>query len=448
MAHEIKMPQLSDTMSSGKILTWKKNAGDQINRGDILAEVETDKANLEIESFYDGTLLNVLIKAGDVANVGEIIALIGESGEKVAEQDGSKKTSAAKITISNGDLANTDKIKLEATPHAQPEAESNKSFLSNSKISSGTDRVKISPLARKIAEQRQINISNIQGSGPDGRIVRRDVESVSGNSVAFQSETAAPTISSPPAPITQPIPVSRPAPAPASSAASALAGTLTPYTKMRETIARRMQESVTQAPHFYVTCSVNMTQAKQLRELLKQQPDFQGLSYNHMIIKAAAYAIKNEPRVNRAVKNDQIYTPSQINIGIITAVEDGLLIPVVKEADKLALKDLVFEARMAVERARAGRPNASDLVGGTFSISNMGMYDIDSFTAIINPGQGSVLAVAAIKEEPCVINGVVAPGLVMKATISVDHRIIDGIMAGNFLKFFKQALEVPALIML
>jgi pyruvate dehydrogenase E2 component (dihydrolipoamide acetyltransferase) len=216
---------------------------------------------------------------------------------------------------------------------------------------------------------------------------------------------------------------------------------------MRETIARRMVESVTTSPHFYVTASINMTEALRLREVLKEKPEFKGISVNHLVIKAAAYGLKHEPRVNAAVKDGQIYQPGQINIGIITAIADGLMIPVLKDTDQMSLKDVVFEARAAIERARAGRPSSSDLSGGTFSISNMGMFDVENFTAIINPGQGGILAVSAVKQEPVVVNGNIVVGSVMKVTVSVDHRIIDGVMASTFLKFFKEALEVPALLM-
>jgi pyruvate dehydrogenase E2 component (dihydrolipoamide acetyltransferase) len=216
---------------------------------------------------------------------------------------------------------------------------------------------------------------------------------------------------------------------------------------MRETIARRMQESVTTAPHFYVTTSVNMGEAIRLRETLKERSLFKGISMNHLVIKAVAYGLHQEPRVNAAMKDGQVFQPAQINIGIITALEDGLIIPVLKEVDQMSLKDVVFEARAAIERARAGRPSSSDLSGGTFSISNMGMFDVENFTAIINPGQGGILAVSAVKQQPVVQNGQVVVGSVMKATVSVDHRIIDGVMASTFLKHFKEALEMPALLM-
>jgi pyruvate dehydrogenase E2 component (dihydrolipoamide acetyltransferase) len=226
---------------------------------------------------------------------------------------------------------------------------------------------------------------------------------------------------------------------------------------MRETIARRMQESVTTAPHFYCTTSINMGEALRLREVLKERPEYKGITVNHLVIKAAAYGLKHEPRVNASLKETaaagdkagerMVYQPAQINIGIITALPDGLIIPVLKEVDTMTLKDVVFEARAAIERARAGRPSASDLSGGTFSISNLGMLDVENFTAIINPGQGGILAVSAVKEQPIVVKGAIVVGSLMKVTVSVDHRIIDGMMSANFLKHFKEALETPALLM-
>jgi pyruvate dehydrogenase E2 component (dihydrolipoamide acetyltransferase) len=216
---------------------------------------------------------------------------------------------------------------------------------------------------------------------------------------------------------------------------------------MRETIARRMQESVTTSPHFYVTTSVDMGEAIRLRETLKEKPAYKGISVNHLVIKAVACGLKHAPEVNAAMRDGQHYQPAQINIGIITALEGGLIIPVLKEVDTMTLKDVVFEARAAIDRAKAGRPSSSDLSGGTFSISNMGMFDVENFTAIINPGQGGIIAVSSVKQQPVVKNGQIVIGSVMKVTVSVDHRIIDGVMAATFLKHFKEALELPALLM-
>ena len=426
MATEVKMPQLSDTMSSGKILTWKKNEGDQVKRGDILAEVETDKANLEIESFFNGVLLKIATPAGTDAKVGEVIAVIGAAGESVATSSAPKAAPATAAAPAPQAARPAPAAAPAAAPAPTPMT-----------LVSGSDRIKASPLAKKVAEDLQVNLSSVRGSGPNGRIVRRDVEAAAGGS-------AAPAMHAAPAP--QPFSTTPANQAPARAAIPAT-GTLTPLSRMRETIARRMQESVTTAPHFYCTTSVNMGEALRLREALKEKPEFKGISVNHLVIKAVAYGLKHEPRVNAAMKDGQVYQPGQINIGIITALDDGLIIPVLKEVDTMALHDVVFEARAAIERARAGRPSSSDLSGGTFSISNMGMFDVENFTAIINPGQGGILAVSAVKEQPVVHKGQIVVGSVMKATVSVDHRIIDGVMASTFLKHFKEALEIPALLM-
>jgi len=413
------MPQLSDTMAAGKILVWRKKEGDKIERGDILAEVETDKANLEIESFHNGVLLKIIVPAGQTGKVGEPIAVMGNAGE-------SALTSSAAAPLASPAPAVTA-VSARSLP---PAADSSPfSARQQPQLETVSNRIKASPLARKIAENRRIDLRQLRGSGPHGRIVKKDLDSLP---TAAQSTRSAGGL---------------PAPAAAVSPIADSHGQLIPFSKMRSTIARRMQESVTQAPHFFTTVSINMRQAKELREQLKGLPEYKGISINHLIIKAAAFALAREPRVNRAVRSEFIYQPDQINIGIITAIEDGLLIPVVRAVDKLALKDLVFEARAAVERAKAGRPTAADLTGGTFSISNMGMFDVENFTAIINPGQGAVLAVSSIRQEPVVDNGQITVGDRMKVTLSVDHRVIDGVMAGSFLAHFKAALECPGLLL-
>jgi pyruvate dehydrogenase E2 component (dihydrolipoamide acetyltransferase) len=406
MASEILMPQLSDTMKVGKILKWLKNEGDTVKRGDILAEVETEKANLEIESFSSGVLLKIVTPAGSEAEVGKPIAFVGAQGETI-QTSAPSPISAPASADQNPVIPKAEAVQVATTVQ--------------SVTTSSSDRLKASPLAKKIAQEKQIDLSLVQGTGPNGRIVKRDLE----NLAILQSK---PTSQTPP------------------TSPQQKAGSLTPLSKMRETIARRMQESVTESPHFYVTTSVNMTQALKLRETLKKQPGYEKVSINHLILKATAYGLSKEPRVNCAYRDGQLYSPDSINLGIITAVEDGLLIPVVREADKLSLKDLAFEAKAAVERAKAGRPTSADLSGGTFSISNMGMFDVENFTAIINPGQGGVLAVSSVKETPIVEDGKIVIANIMKLTVSVDHRIIDGVMAASFLQHVKEALETPALL--
>ena len=432
MAIEIKMPQLSDTMDSGKILAWNKSEGDIIDRGDILAEVETDKANLEIESFHKGTLLKITTPADSTANVGEVIAYIGEPGEKIEGVESSTSTPTKEKEV----VSESTEPELTPLPPKTVEAPATPKAVETVSTSS-KDRVKASPLAKKIARQKNIDLSAVQGTGPNGRILKKDVDSASketATSSAVNTQTAPQAT-----PAASPRPAATPTPMPA--------GGLTPLSKMRETIARRMQQSVNESPHFYTTLSIQMDEALKTRKILKSKDRFSFLSMNHFIIKAAAYALSQEPRVNCAMKDGQLYNPGQINIGVITAIDDGLLIPVIKEANKLSLADLAFEARAAIDRARAGRPSAQDLVGGTFSISNMGMFDVENFTAIINPGQGAVLAVSAAKPTPVVEDGEVRIKSIMKTTLSVDHRIIDGIMSANFLSHFRQALETPALLM-
>jgi len=429
MATDIKMPQLSDTMSAGKILTWRVAEGATVKRGDILAEVETDKANLEIESFFNGTLLKIMVPAGSNAKVGEIIAVIGQPGEAVGTTASPTAAPAAPASpaISSTTQAAPAQVAVAAAPATSPSAPLS--------LVGSQQRVKASPLAKKVAEQLQVNLAGVQGSGPHGRIVRRDVEAAAGEggvAIAEQPHVAR---------------YQQPTPAAPTIQTEVTGGTLTPLSRMRETIARRMQESVTTAPHFYVTTSVNMGEATRLREVLKERADYKGVSLNHLVIKAVAYGLKHAPGVNAAMRDGQLYQPHQINIGIITSLDGGLIIPVLKEVDAMSLKDVVFEAKAAIERARAGRPSSSDLSGGTFSISNMGMFDVENFTAIINPGQGGILAVSSTKQQPVVENGQIVIGHVMKATVSVDHRIIDGVMASTFLKHFKDALEVPALLM-
>lgn len=444
------MPQLSDTMDSGKILSWSKQEGDQVSRGDILAEVETDKANLEIESFHNGVLLKIVTPADGSAVVGETIAYIGEAGEVVPGANGSTTNITAVSTPEPAPVAAAETT-LESPAYTNGNGSSSVALQHPTAPSTAPARIKASPLAKKLASEKGIDLTTIQGTGPDGRIVKKDLEGA--------STTAAVTTAPAPHVVVEPV-----ATAPSMSASSMPApvapqatqtgsqtdgGTLVPFSKMRATIAKRMQQSVTEAPHFYVTTSVNMDNVMSLRKLLKEKKGFERTSINHFVLRAAAYGIAAEPRVNYAVRDDQfVFQPADINVGIITAIEDGLLIPVIKNADKISFQDLVFEANAAVERARAGRPNAQDLLGGTFSISNMGMFDVDSFTAIINPGQGSVLAVSSIKEQAVAENGTIRVANLMKVTISVDHRIIDGVMAGNFLKAFKEALENPALLLL
>ena len=404
MAIEVRMPQLSDTMDTGKILTWLKKEGEVVSRGDALAEVATDKADLEIECFHDGTLLQIQAPEGTTVEVGSVIAIIGEAGESVE----------AVATQSQETPAPTPAP--EPTPNPAPV----------SPAPEQETRQKISPLARNLAKAHGIDYSSVQGTGEGGRIVKRDIEALVEQ--GGQSTSPAPTQSAPPAPTASPPP--RPAQASTPTKVRANAST-SPLSNMRQTIANRMVESVTTIPHFYVTSKIQVDNLIEFRSTLKPLPAYEGITYSHLIIKAAGMALKAVPRINASYVDGQLVQPQDANVGVVTAIPDGLLIPVVKNADALPLNELSQQARGLVQRARSGRPKQDDLIGGTFTISNMGMFDVENFTAIINPGQGAILAVSSFSEEAIAIEGHIDVATVMRINLSVDHRIIDGVMAGE-----------------
>ncbi len=440
MSKEIKMPQLSDTMDKGKILTWHKKEGDSIIRGDVLAEVETDKANLEIESFDEGTLLKIVIPADESALVGEIIAVIGEAGEEV--------NISAETKSSN---ANSEEVKelVETKIESVPVETSSPVLNVASPVSTPNGRVKASPIAKKLAKDLNVDLSLIQGSGPAGRIIKKDIETFSdassGQAVINQSPAPVASIVASATPLaTSKLVPQMPKPMPV---AIEIPIGLSTLSKMRETIANRM-EIATDTPHFFTTVSIDMTEAIKLRASFKVNPNYSSISINHMIIKAAGYALTQAPMVNCAYKEGQLFNPGSFNVGVITSVSDGLLIPVVKEVDTKHILDIAQEARGLIDRAREKKPRPDDLTGGTFSISNMGMFDVESFTAIVNPGQGAVLAISSTTEQAVVEQGNIVVRPKMKVTLSVDHRIIDGLVAGTFLSAFKSAMESPALMML
>ena len=458
MATEIRMPQLSDTMNEGTILTWHKKVGDTVTRGEALAEVATDKADLEIESFHEGTLLKIHSPEGTTVKVGSVIAVIGQAGEEVGASDAPPAEAAAPVA--------TPADPQPAQHHAQapqqfqtPQAMQAAPQVANGHPSTnGDNRVKISPLAKNLATSFGVDYNAVQGSGDGGRIVKRDIEAQIGQPVnAQQIEQAVqkqPQAASQPQPVQQsrapqPAAPTLPTPkqAPAPQQAPAVGQGVQPLSRMRQTIAARMVESVSTAPHFYVTGKINADAFMKLRGTLKSLPQYDGITFNHLVIKAAALALKAVPRINAFFDNNSLVQPGSVNIGIITALEDGLLIPVVKNADALPLADVVQEANGLVQRARAGRPKADDLVGGTFSISNIGKADVDNFSAIINPGQGAILAVSSIQQEPVVDGAAIRVGNVMRITLSVDHRIIDGVVAGQFVTELKRILEEPVLLL-
>lgn len=460
MGVEITMPQLSDTMHEGTILNWLKKEGDSIRRGDALAEVATDKADLEIESFHEGTLIEIRAPQGTTVKVGSVIAVIGEKSDQSARGSSAPQTSAPAPQAAPvaSQAARTEHPRAEPPRPAGAQPTANGSTASRG----DAERVKISPLARNLAESYGVDVRSVEGTGDGGRIVKRDIERAVGRELGGPAEPGAPEVSSragaaaeqpaPAAPMYQPqtattAPAARREAPPFPAGSSGAEPGMQPLSRMRQTIAQRMVESTTTIPHFYVTAKVHLDALVKLRNSLKPLPQYEGLTYNHLIIRAAGIALRAFPRINAAYADGKLLQPESVNIGIVTAVPDGLLIPVLKKADELHLADIVAEARGLVQRARAGRPKAEDLVGGTFSISNMGMFDVESFTAIISPGQGAILAISPIQEEPIVVDGQIRVGSVMRVTLSVDHRIIDGVMCGEFLTELKRLLEDPVLLL-
>ncbi len=459
MAVDITMPQLSDTMSEGTILNWLKQEGDAVKRGEALAEVATDKADLEIESFHEGTLLKICAPKGTTVKVGSIIAVVGDKG---ADAGASKPVAAApqppapqpapsqpapqapaatqQVSFASAPASGAGMMNIEPAPPVMPKpvnySQSNGNGV-NADSGADSDRVKVSPLARNLANNLGVDLGAVSGSGDGGRIVKRDIEKAVGRELGSTQDSPAPAA---------PAPFAVRQDSPPRVVSEGVAST-EQLSRMRQTIAARMVESTTTIPHFYVTSKILVDSLSKMRQSLKPLPQYEGLTYNHLIVKAAALALRVVPRINASFQNNSLVQPPAVNVGIVTAVPDGLLIPVLKGADQLSLADIVAEGRALVQRARSGRPKADDLVGGTFSISNMGIFGVESFTAIISPGQGAILAVSPIQEEAIVVDGQVKVGSVMRLSLSVDHRIIDGVIAGEFLTEMKRLLEDPVLLL-
>ena len=447
MPTEIKMPQLSDTMDKGTILTWLVKEGEEVSRGDALAEVATDKADLEIESFYEGTLLKIHSPEGTTVQVGEIIAVIGEQGEQVADRPASPASEpvakpAVQAAPTSPPVSPPQEFKIE---EPQPVAPVQTPVASN-----GTDsRVKISPLAKNIASSHGLDYSSIAGTGDGGRIVKQDVLNAIGQPVASQS--ASTSIAS--TPVSSATNISSQQNNQQNNQQSIQQGVVSketsssPMSKMRSAIANQMVKSVNEIPHFYVTSRIEVDELIRVRASLKPLPQYEGITYTHMLIKACGLVLRKIPRINSCYKDNSLVEHGDVNVGIITALPDGLLIPVLKSADSNSLANIVSDSKALVQRARSARPKPDDLVGGTFAISNMGRYDVESFTAIINPSHGAILAVSGIQQEPVVKGSSVVPGNVMRLTLSCDHRIIDGLVAGEFLTELKKLIEDPILLL-
>jgi pyruvate dehydrogenase E2 component (dihydrolipoamide acetyltransferase) len=443
----VVMPKLSDMMTEGKILSWNKQAGDVVKKGEPLAEVETEKVNIEIESFFSGTLLKIIAPAGTSVPVGDPIALIGAPEELEKAQSGaSQPAQAAPVTTqaapANGRATTTSSAQAQPV-QAQPVAPAQPVGATSSAATGGTSsRIKASPLARRLAEEHNLDINQIVGTGPDGRVIKDDIEAAIAAATATQPQPAQ----------TQPAAATA-APAGAStSVVSTEDVEIVPLSNMRRTIARRLQESMQAMPHFYVTMAMDATQLVELRQQLNQALDAQGqplrISYNDLVVLAVARALKMHPEINVTFDNDRILRHKSVHIGVAVALQEGLIAPVVRDADKRSITDLAREIRRLADAARSNKLPPQEFSGNTFTISNLGMLDVESFTAIINPPAAAILAVGAITPTPAVWEGQVVVRQQIKMTLSSDHRAIDGAQAAYFMRDLKHLVETPATLLL
>lgn len=406
MAEAIRLGRMTDTMEEGFLAELNIKPGDKIKSGDTIAEVETDKATLPLESYFAGVVLHVSAKKGDTLKIGDLIAVVGKEGEDFSAllsesktQPAESKEVAAPAKTEVSDVASTQ---LQTTT-SKPETES-----------SASDRVKASPLARMIAKEKGINLSHVKGSGEEGRIVKRDLEKTSTVAMpAFVGKEAHRDVR---------------------------------VSQMRKTIAKRLTESKNGAPHFYLTVDINMDNAVSLRTQLNNVlPD--KVSFNDIVIKAVARSLRQNPAVNCSWLGDTIRYYDHIHIGMAVAVEDGLLVPVIKFADSKTVQQISVEAKSLAQKATAKKLLPQEMEGNTFTISNLGMFGIEEFTAIINPPDACILAIGAIHQEPAVVNGVIKIANRMKVTLSSDHRVVDGAAGAKFLQSLKAALENPVSVL-
>lgn len=424
MAIKVEMPKLSDTMDEGVIAKWNVEEGDEVESGDIIAEVETDKATMEVEVFDAGTILKILAKEGDAVPLGQVMAVIGEEGEDISDileeaESGSESTAGEGDKEEEADQQEEkDKEKDQeiSEKESQEDEDLDQKETSASTGSAEDGRVKASPLARKMAEDQGITLADVEGSGPQGRIIKRDIESY------------------------------EPAEAPAAATVSREDKEIR-VSQMRKTIARRLSESKFSNPHYYETISVDMQAVWDARKQLNEVSETK-ISFNDIVVKTCAAALRRHPEINSSWHGDKIVQHGDVNIAVAVAVDEGLLTPVINNTDQKGLEQLQIETRELAEKARERKLQPEEMEGSTFTISNLGMFGIEEFTAIINPPNACILAVGAIREVPVVENGEVVAGKRMKMTLSSDHRIVDGAMAAQFLNTLRQMLENPLGIVL
>lgn len=436
---EVTMPRLSDTMSEGTVGRWLKKPGDQVAVGDIIAEIETDKATMELESFEAGTLQKILIPEGQTVPIGEVIAMIGDGAAPAEAAPSAPAPAEAKAAApAEAPAAAPAEVKTEAKA-AAPAATNG----------SDDERIKASPLARRIAEDLGVDLRQVQGTGPGGRIIKENVEEFAASKGASAAQAVAPAQAQEPAAPAQAKAPAAPAPSPAPAAPAG--ATLAPLSRMRKAIARAMTESKPGVPHIYVTTEIDMDAAMALREQIAASGT--KVSVNDLVVKAAAKALRAVPAVNTSFVTGEDGQPvaanhQSVNVSVAVALEDGLIAPVVKDADKKSVGTISAEIRDMASRAREGKIKQNELEGATFQVSNLGMFGVTEFVSIITVPQAASIAVGAVRKVPVVRNDEIVIGQVMNVTISADHRIVDGAVAAKFLQELKKLLEAPMSILI
>jgi pyruvate dehydrogenase E2 component (dihydrolipoamide acetyltransferase) len=422
VSEELTMPRLSDTMEEGRIGRWLKREGDSFREGDIIAEIETDKATMEFQAYDDGTVLRIIVDDGETAALGAPIAIVGEAGEEVAEAPAEKEPAAT----AEPEPATTGSDPVVAPAPTAPAGNGKAEVL------------RVSPIARRMADAAGLDLQTLagKGSGPDGRIVKADVERALGSGTAEQAAPA------------RPAPAETPATGPAVSGPGE-GDEVRDLSPMLKAVARRMSESKTTVPHFYVSSEIDMTRALELRKELNEALAESGekVSVNDLIVRACAQALVQHPQAHRSYVDGTHVYHAHAHVGIAVALDDGLIVPVLRDADTKSLRQIAAEARDLAERARAGKLRQNEIEGGTFTVSNMGMLGVSAFAAIINPPESTILAVSATIQRPVVRNGAVAVGEIMSVTLSCDHRACSGADGARLLQTVKRHLEAPTLLL-
>jgi pyruvate dehydrogenase E2 component (dihydrolipoamide acetyltransferase) len=430
----VEMPKMGDTMEEGKILRWIKHEGDPVNKGESLAEVETDKVNIEIEAFASGVLRKILVPEGESAPIGAGIALIGAPDEPLPGHLDSNGSAMTAVTAPPEieQVAQTSQVPTQKQEGILREVSTGYTQTATQPVSAqpafiaeSQERVFISPIARRLAEEQQLDYTRIHGTGPNGRIIKMDVEAV----------------------LAQRQPIQAPAPEAVPSSLETGEVIEIPLTAMRRTIAKRLSQSMQTAPHYYVTSIIDTEKLAELRRQInayaEKDPVPVKVSFNDLIIQAVALALVRMPQVNVSFAEDRLIQKKQVHIGMAVALEQGLIVPVIRNADRRRILEIARESQRLAELARTGKLRPEDFSGGTFTVSNLGMFDVDSFTAVINPPESAILAVGSITPTPVVVAGDVVVRNRMKVTLSSDHRAIDGATAARFLQEVKRLLEEP-----